>query len=158
MGFVPSGQPDGLYIVSYDGDQETHTLLKSLDDNLNTTKPDETAGVKLLQGRQIGGGSNSIQCHGRVLDMGDTDTANGEIDAYCGGGTVIPGGSKLYANVGCTISYFNNYNGGDDICFASERQAVAISINANCGGYGAGLDEFTSSSRHMAYGWDNTCD
>lgn len=84
---VPKGQPDGVYQVytAPDG-TETHTSLRGLNDDSIEARSAIPGKFSLASKRQVPGIDNNISCGGYNLPRGDTDAANGALDAQCGGG------------------------------------------------------------------------
>lgn len=121
--------------------------------------------------RQVPGDyGNSIGCGGYYLDVANTNAANGALDAQCGNGAYVGGGLDFYSIAGCTVAYFCNQSEvlcdvfwcwAPTYCYAFERQDAANAINAKCGGFGAGWDNFVWNGgydRAGQYGWENICD
>jgi hypothetical protein len=82
---IPQGQPDGVYQVytAPDG-TETHTTLRSLSDDTIEARCSIPGKFSLASKLQIPGIDNNVSCGGYNLPRGDTDAANGALDARCG--------------------------------------------------------------------------
>ncbi|MCJ1245427.1 hypothetical protein MMC30_002631 [Trapelia coarctata] len=161
---VPKGQSEGVYSVHVDdAGIEKHTLIKlqNASDSTPTARDlvasAKFAGARAANKRQIGGGTNLIECGGYEMNHYDTDGAVYALDAQCTVGTTVGGDLDFYSIVGCVVCYFCNYYSGSDVCFASERQRVTSAITDRCGSYWAGWDYFTSDFRHNQYGYEYFC-
>ncbi|KAJ7035491.1 hypothetical protein C8F04DRAFT_530881 [Mycena alexandri] len=160
---VPTNQPAGVYMVTYNADgTETHSLLSLTETNV--TVPAATArsvspSAKFgASKRQIGGGTNAIFCGGYELNHGDTDAAYNALGQQCGGGASVLGGRDFYSIAGCTVAYFCNYRGTADTCFQYEWvNVIQNAITPTCGSYWAGWDQFNSQARQNQYGYENLC-
>lgn len=152
---IPEGQPDGTYLVTYDPltNHETHTLL-------NPLPPLSTVSLHPRPiRRQITGGNNDVFCGTGRLDSQDTDLANGQLDAQCGGGFRVAGNRDVYSIVGCTVAYFCNLRATQDTCFANERATTSAAVTRVCGVYQAGWNVFDAgtSGRRNQYGYEDVC-
>jgi len=83
---IPQCQPDGVYQVytAPDG-TETHTTLRGLSDDTIEARSSIPGKFSLASKLQVPGINNNVSCGGYNLLRGDTDTANGALDAQCGG-------------------------------------------------------------------------
>lgn len=95
---IPEGQANGVYQVSYVDGQEIHTFVRENDLSNTTasalTKPANSA--KFRHAKRDG-----YACGGDLLDQGNTDAANANIDAQCGDGNWIGAGLDFYSIQGC---------------------------------------------------------
>lgn len=145
---IPEGAADGVYSVYTDKEtgEETHTLLKANPGpHVNRDIPVSDFVPSTKKRRQVPGDyGNSIGCGGYYLNVADTNSANGALDAQyvpfpilivltirsatdtgyfrCGNGANVGGGLDFYSIAGCTVAYFCNQSEiqcGNFWCWAS---------------------------------------
>lgn len=145
---IPADQPDGVYEVSIDSNGEyVHTKVADPTD----IAPENT----VVQRSRITkrSGLDQIYCFNQdVLNSGDTDAANANLDSQCGpNGHGVGSHLSVYAKRGGTVAYCCNNRSQGNTCYASTRQQASRLITDKCGRYvpGAAYD----SGAHLTYGY-----
>lgn len=143
---IPKGQPDGVYEVSYVDGQEIHSHVEPNSMKaLRAEGQTEDAQAKFKRG--------GVVCGGDALNHGDTDKANGSLDAQCGNGARVGGRLSYYSIAGCTVAYYCNFDVQPKYCYASSRQQASRDITGTCGAYKSGW----TNPGYDSYGYENFC-
>lgn len=148
---IPEGQSDGVYQVTYVDGEEKHTLLDRKDIEALTSS-NKRRGVIFNDNEKR---DPEYSCGGDLLNHADTDRANDELDAQLGNGLTVGTNMDIYSIVGCTVSYFCNFDWQHPAwATAQTRREKSAGITQTCGFLWSGWSRGGSSE---SYGYENFC-
>jgi hypothetical protein len=131
---IPEGLPDGAYTASIDHQGNLvgePTMIRPLEAH------EYDANNSTLARRQANLPSPEVNCHNRVLNRADYNSALASFNNICNGGDHYPAHSTTWITAGSAVVYMCNYANSNRCWPAENNQADAL-MNVNCGSNGVG--------------------
>jgi len=171
VGFtIPEGQPEGVYMVSYnDQDEPIHEFISSLEvEGGSSIAPDNSTEIDVileeekedmevkrsLYHRLHRRESDDRNCGGNDLDH-NTDTVVEALKRQCDPAGAIAGGKDFYSIIGSTVAYVCNFKFHKPLaCWRDQLTASFTAITEACGSYRSGWRILKGEDYYYSIGYE----
>lgn len=134
---IPEDQPNGVYAVSFMGDEHTFRLL----DSEEALKPQEivsarheVASERSISNSRILGKRESTTCAHRYMSGDDYEVAQACLIRFADAGGVAPGNEHVYCKYNSAVSALCNYASYTQPVKHDEISTLNQRIDSICGG------------------------
>jgi hypothetical protein len=167
---IPGDQPEGVYIVSYDNqDEPIHEFISSLGvEGGSSIAPDNSTEIDVILKEEKEGlaakrslyhrlhrrESDDRNCGGNDLDH-NTDMVVEALKRQCDPAGAIGGAKDFYSIIGSTVAYVCNFKTHKPVaCWRDLLTASFTAITETCGAYRSGWRIMKAKDYHFSIGYE----